>query len=152
MQGDRLIGSRIGRFDDDRQVFVFDLDQLGGVLRLIFRLGDDQSHRLADEANAFMRQRRPERIAQRAAADALEESHCRRALPPGCDDIGAGEDTENAVSLARGFGIDPDDLGVGPIRPQEICKRLSSDVVIGRVLSTPGQQPVILPAALVWLV
>jgi hypothetical protein len=95
---------------------------------------------------------RPERIAQRAAADALEESHCRRALPPGCDNVCAGEDPENAVSLARSSGIDPDDLGVGPIRPQEIRKRLSSDVVIRRVFPAPGQQPVILPAALIWLV
>ena len=45
----------IGGLDQHRQVFVFDRDQFGGVLRDVLGLGDDQRDRLADKAHALVR-------------------------------------------------------------------------------------------------
>ena len=66
MQSHRIGRDPVRRFDNDWQVLVFDLDQLGRILRLMFRLGDDQHHRLPDETHSAMRQRGTERNGTRS--------------------------------------------------------------------------------------
>ena len=56
MHTDGAFGDGIARRDQRRQIFVFDRDELGGVLSDVFRLRDDQRHRLADIADALMRE------------------------------------------------------------------------------------------------
>ena len=76
---------------------------------------DDQRHRLADKTDPLMREPGSERNAERAAADALEERHRRRAFPAGGDEIGAGQDVENARQLSRRRRVDPRNLGMRPV-------------------------------------
>ena len=64
MHTDGAVGDGIAGRDQRRQVFVVDLDQLGGVLGDVLRLRDDQRHRLTDKADALMREPGPERNAQ----------------------------------------------------------------------------------------
>ncbi len=52
-------------------VLVFDLDQLGGVLGLVERLGHHERHRLADVAHALAREQRLRRDEHRRAVAAL---------------------------------------------------------------------------------
>ena len=49
---------RLRRIDDRRQHLVIDFDQLGGVLRLLQRLGDDDRDLVADVAHLALRQQR----------------------------------------------------------------------------------------------
>ncbi len=60
--GARGVGLR--GLDEHRQVLVFDLDEFGGVLRDVLRLGNNHDNRLADEAHALMRQPVSRRNAQ----------------------------------------------------------------------------------------
>ena len=111
----RARGIGVGGLDERRQILVFDVDEFGGVLRDVLRLGDDERHRLADKTHAFMRKRIARRHAQRGAADAFEERHGRQALPAGSGDVGAGQNAEYAGHGARLFQVDADDLGVRAI-------------------------------------
>ena len=47
---------------DGGQRLVIDLDQLGGVERLVQRLGDDEGDVVADPAHAVLHQRRIARL------------------------------------------------------------------------------------------
>ena len=51
-------------------------------------------------------------------------------------------------AFARGR-VDPDDLGMGPVGPQEVRRGLAVHVVIGRVTALAGQQPEVFAAAFV---
>ena len=138
---------RFARIDDDRQILVFDLDLLGGVLREVLGLRDDNGHRLADESHAPVRQARTKRNAHRAAADALEERENRRRLPARRNDVGAGDDVEHALALARLGGVDPHDLPMCAVGAQEVRRDLSVKMMIGGVAALAGDQPLVLPAA-----
>ena len=138
---------RLVRIDHDRQILVFDLDLLGGVLREVLGLRDDNGHRLADEAHAPVRQARTKRNAHRAAADTLEERENRRRLPAGRNDVGAGDDVEHALRLARLGGVDPHDLPMRAVGAQEVRRDLSVEMMIGGVAAAAGDQPLVLPAA-----
>ena len=61
----RARGAGIGGFDQHRQVLVVHLDQFGGILRHVLGLGDDHRDRLADEADAFVRQPETRRHVER---------------------------------------------------------------------------------------
>ncbi len=152
VQPDRPLRQAIGGIDDDRQVLVIDGDPLGGILRDILGFGDDQRHRLADEAHAPVRQCRAKRIAQGAAAHALEERERRRALPTGRDHVLAGHDVQHAGKRPGFSGIDADDPRMRAVGAQEMRAHLPRQVVIGGVAATAGDQAEILAAALVLVV
>ena len=125
---------RRNRFFDRRrrrQAFVLGLDQLGGVLRLVERLGNDHRHRLADEAHAVAREQRHRRGELRRAVAALarllrllqaEREHGR---------VVAGQDVEHARRLPRALHVDRDELGVRVLGTHHIGARLvdQADVV-----------------------
>ncbi len=138
---------RLARIHHDWQVLVFDLDGLGRILREVLGLRDDDRHRLADEAHALVRQGRTERDPHRAAADALEERQHRRGLPAGRDDVGAGDDVQHALALARLRGVDSHDPGVRAVGAQEMRRDLSVEMMIGGVTALAGDEPLIFPAA-----
>ena len=99
-----------------------------------------------------MRERRAKRIAQRTAADALEEGERRRALPAGRDHVLAGHDVKHAGKLP-GFGrIDADDPGMGAVGTQEVRANLPRHVVIGGVAAAAGDQTGVLTTAFVLMV
>jgi hypothetical protein len=59
---------------------VLDVDQLGRILGLVERLGNDERHRLADVADALLRQqRRPAHMGGRAVALLAREHRVQRA-------------------------------------------------------------------------
>jgi hypothetical protein len=67
--------------DDRRQRLVIDLDQLGGVLRLVQGLGDDKRDVITDPAHLVRDQRRKADLAGRLAALALEPTRRRQVVP-----------------------------------------------------------------------
>ena len=105
------------------------------------------SHRLADEAHAFMGQPRTERNAHRAAADALEEGQDRRRLPPGRDDVCAGDDVKHTLALARLGDVDLYDLGVRAVGAQKVRGDLPVQIMIVGVTALTGNEPLVFPAA-----
>ena len=147
VQADGAVSDRLAGLDHDRQVLVFDLDELGRVLRQGLGLRDHQRHGLADEADAAVRQRGAKRDAQRAAADPLEERHRRRALPAGGDGIVGRHDIEDAGQLARLVGVDPQDFRMRAIGAQEMPRDLALDVVIGGVSTPACDQSDVFPTA-----
>ena len=76
-RGARL--ARIGRVDDRRQQFVIDFDQLGGILGLIERLGDDHGDLVADVAHLALREQRVLGLLHRLGVDVGDEPAARQA-------------------------------------------------------------------------
>ena len=140
-------GARILGFDQHRQILVLHRDAFGGVLREVLGLGDDDRDRLADKADAIVRQPVARRHVQRGAADAFEESHRRQAFPAGGGEVGAGHDPDDAGHGARRVGVDLHDLRVRPIAAHEISRRLPVDGDIGGVAAMAGDEAGVLTPA-----
>ena len=147
MDADRGCSQRFVGVDHNRQILVFDFDALGRVLREMLGLGHHHSHRLADKAHPAVRQSGPERNPHRAAADAFEERQHRRGLPVNRDDVGAGDDVQHALRLARLCRIDPHDFRMRAVGAEEVRSDLSVEVVIGGVAAAAGDQPEVFPPA-----
>ena len=92
----RALGRRLGQFGDDGQVFVVDDDGFQRVFRLFGGFGDQRDHRLADEADDVVGERRAQRRGPRRTVGALEHRRQRQRLHPGGDQIGAGQDRDDA--------------------------------------------------------
>ena len=148
VQRDGAVSDSLAGLDHDRQVFVFDLDELGRVLGEGVRLRDNQSDGLADKTDAAMRQRGAKRDAQRAAADPFEEGCRGRSLPARGDGIGCGHDVQDAGQSACRLGVDPQDFCVRTIGAQEMTRNLAADVVIGCVSTPACDQSDVFPTAL----
>ena len=113
-------------------------------------LGDDQRHRLADEADAVVREAGPERNAQRAAADALEEGQDRRRFPARRHDVGAGDDIDHARRVARGVDINFYDFCVCAVSAQKDSSSLMIKPLVAGVLPAAGNKPMIFSRPLNW--
>ena len=96
----RAGGERFGRVHHRRQLAVLDGDQLGRVLRGDRGLGDDERDRVAGEAHAPLRQRRPAGIDQLHAAAALHRQRRRQRLQH-AGEVGAGEHRDHAGMAAK---------------------------------------------------
>jgi len=137
VQANGTVSHRLVGLDHDRQVFVFNLDELGRVLRQGLRLRDHQRHGLANEADAVTRQRAAKRDAERAATDPPEERRRRRALPTRGNGIVSRHDIQDAGQRACLVGVDPQDFRMRAIGAHEVPRNLAADIVIGCV-STPA--------------
>jgi len=133
--------------DDRRQDRVVDGDQLGRVLRLVRRLGDDHRDGIADVAHAIGREARPAGVGVVGAVPVLDRRHAHRKAELGGGDIGAGIDGENARRLARRGGVDPLDRGMGVRRAQEGGVDLARAGEVIDVMAGTGDEPDILLAA-----
>ncbi len=89
-----------------RQDLVLDRDQLGGVLRLVERLGDDERHRVADIADAVLRQERLRADKGRRAAPPPARHQRAQRAEPAPPQFVAGQDREHARRRPRRRGIE----------------------------------------------
>ena len=133
---------------DDRQVLVFDRDQLGRVLRDGFGLGDDQRDRLADEAHPLDAQARcgtapaasePPTPLKNAIAGAPFHPVATRSAPVRM--------SSTPRQLLRCLDVDPHDLGMRAVGAEEMAGDLAVEMVIGGVAAPAGDQPKVFPAA-----
>ena len=117
---------RVGGARHRRQRLVGDVDQLGGVLRLRDRLGDDHGDGLADKARLVGRHRVVGGRDRREAAQ--PHHHVGRAHQPGIvrdraepvgDVVGAGKDREHAGRRERRLLVDRDDARMGVRRAHD---------------------------------
>jgi hypothetical protein len=138
VQADGAVRDRLAGLDHDRQVFVFDPDELGRVLRQRLRESDHERHGFADKTDTAMRQPSAKRDAQRAAADPFEEGRRRRSLPARGDGVGRRHHIQDTGQLARLVGVDAQDFCMRAIGAQEMPTNLAADVVIGCV-ATPAR-------------
>jgi hypothetical protein len=131
---------RGGHVGHCRQRVVVDRDGGGAVGRLVGRGGRDHRHRLADEARAVGRERRP---ASGGETGRLEARRHR------CDlarEIAAGEDQSHARNAAGRLRVDRphDRMGVGAAHEGRVEQPGEREVV--EEASLPGQEPGILQA------
>ena len=134
----------VGGGDRGRQRLVVDLDQFGGVHRLVLGLGDDEGDIVADEAHAVLHQRRIARLVVGRAVAALVRAGHRQVAPAGLDPVLAGQHAEHA---RRGLGlgrVDRLDLGVGVRRAQHMPERHARQHDVVDILAAAAQQPRIL--------
>ena len=134
--------------DDVRTRLVVDLDQLGGVLGLLERLGDDQGHGVADVPDAALRQHRPGRLAAWRAVPVVERHQAGHVAEAGLLHVVAGEDDQHARCLGGGRDIDLPDVGMGMRRAQHIgaCRGGLEPGIVG-VAPAAGEQARILDPA-----
>ena len=90
---------RLARIDHARQIFIVDDEAVGGVLRLLARLGDDRRHRLADVEHLALGERRARRRGHRRAVGALEQRRKRDVLHAVGAQVRHRPCGNNAVSL-----------------------------------------------------
>ena len=105
-----------------RQRLVIDLDQFGGVDRLVISLGDDEGDIVADHAHPVLDQRRIARPVAGHTVAALEPAGHRQIAETRGFVVGAGENREHA---GRGFGlrgVDLADAGMRVRRAQHIAE------------------------------
>ena len=146
MQRDGAVGNGVTRLDHDRQVLVFDRNELGRVLRNMLCIRNHQHHRLAHEPDAPLREAGPERNAQRVPAHAFEEGGRRRAFPSGGSEIRTGQDVQDAGYPSGLLDVDPRDLGVRPVGAEKVSRDLSAEFMVGCVAAPARDQTKVFPA------
>ena len=144
-------GGRAGRHgvidgDHRRQGRVIDGDPLGRVLRLREGFGDDEGDRLADEADAVLRQQglRAD-IAGRAVA-ALARHRRQQGAEPAPGELRPGEHGEHAGRLPRRRCVDRHDAGMGVRRAQDDAAGLPGGRQVVHEPPPPLEKPEILLA------
>ena len=134
--------------DGVRSRRVLDLDQLGGVLGLLERLGDDQSHWIAHVADAILGQHRPAGVGAWGAVAIVERHQAGYVAEALLFDVGAGEDQQHAGRLLRGGDVDALYVGMGVRRAQHIgAGGRGGELGIVRVAPTARQQTRVLEPA-----
>ena len=132
--------------DDRIQRLVVDLDQVGGVLRREFGLGDHHRDRLADIHRAFACERMPVRHHQLGAVAAWKRRMARHAADPSGVDVRSGHDRDDAAHFFRGVHIDAADAGMGVRRAHERRRRLTRLGGIGDKTAVAAHEVVVLDA------
>ena len=130
--------------DDGRQRLVVDLDQLGGIDRLIVGLGNHEGDVVADHAHAILDQRRIARPIARAAVAALEAAGHRQVAEAGGLVVGAGQHREHAGRGLRLRGVDRADARMGMRRAQHIAERHAGKRHVGDIAAAALEQPRVL--------
>ncbi len=137
----RQRGRRVG---DRGQDLVVDLDELGGVLRLVQRLRDDGGDGIAHVLDASHRQRPVGRHEAGAAVGTLARHARGEVAEAGLDHVLAGEDAEHARRLERHGGVDPADARGGVGRAQHVEMGLARQVDVVGVAPEAAQEVEIL--------
>jgi hypothetical protein len=135
----------LGGRDRRRQRLVVDLDQFGGVLRLVQRLRHHERHIVADPAHLVLGKRRVGRL-ERAAVAPLQAARHRQVAPSGRLPVGAGEHRQHARRGLGAGGIDPADAGVGVRGAQHAGVGHAGQHHVGDIAAAAAQQPRILEA------
>ena len=130
-----------------RQDLVFDGEQLGRILCLVERFGDDEGHRIADISDVVLRQDRLRADKGGAAAAALARHQRAQRAEPARPQIVPGQDGEDARRRPRRVGVQRNDAGMHMRRPHDIAARLTRQPHIVDVAAPPPQQAEILFAA-----
>ncbi|MCY1357449.1 hypothetical protein D9M69_439430 [compost metagenome] len=91
----------IGGADHGGQLFVVDLDLLGGVARLLQRLGDDQRHLVAHVAHLALCDHRVRRLFHRRAVDAVDQPAAGQAADLVGTAITPGAASASVLSIER---------------------------------------------------
>ena len=121
-----------------RERSVVHEDQVGGVLRVVGRVGHDDRDRLPHVARAAGRERQPPRPVD--LVEGLGADDHRDLAELGVD-VGAGEDARDAGRPARGGDVDPPDLGVGVGAPDEGRVERPGEGEIRHVALARGEEP-----------
>ena len=130
------LGGRSGR----RQRLVIDLDQFGGVDRLVVIFRNDEGDIVADHPHAVFDQSRIARLIAGHAVAALKPAGHRQIAEAGRLVLGAGQNGEHA---GRGFGfrwVDRTDARMGMRRAQHITEGHSGEHHVGDVAAVTFDQ------------
>ena len=126
------------RVRDGRERDVVHEDQVGGILRVVGRVGHDDRHGLPHVARAAGRERRPS-----GPVDLVEglgtDDH--RDLAELGVDVGAGEHARDAGRLPRGGDVEAPDLGVGVGTPDDGDVERPGEGEIAHVALARGEEP-----------
>ena len=135
---------RVDAIDHCGKLVVIDDDELGGILRLVRRLGDDEGDRIAHVADLALREHRVRRLVHRLAVGARDEPAAGQSVDAG-EIVGSedGHDPGGRLRLAR---VDLADLRVRVRRAQEIRVDMVWRADVVGVLSRARQEPVVLLA------
>src|SRR5579862_723966 len=126
------------------QILIIDIDQLGGVGRLMRRLCDDHRHLLADEAHAIARQERPLGRQDLAAAPPGERHRWRYDAQAGIGNVAADIDGDDARAFLGRALVDTANLGMGTIGAAEARIELAGQIPVRTVAAMARYQPLIL--------
>jgi hypothetical protein len=135
---------RVDDVNHGRQYFVVDLDQFGGILRLVLRFGDHQCDLIADIAHFSIREHRMRRFFHRRAVDARDEPAAGQAVD--AFEVGSGVDGDHARRILRLARVDGADPRVRMRRAEEVSIRLIRQRHVVRVLPGAGQEARVLLA------
>ncbi len=136
---------RVRDGDHGGKLLVVDLDQLGGVARLVTGLGDDDGDRVADMAHAPQGQRRVRRLDHGRAVPRLDQPAAGQAADLVGGHVGAGEDAGDPRGLPRRRGVDAADARVRVRRAQDVGVELVGPVDVVGVAAVAGDEaPVLL--------
>ena len=130
---------RVLDVDHRRQRLVLDLDQFGGVARLLHRFGDHEGDALADRAHLVGGEDRPQRAKALRAAHVFGHRRRQAAELVG-DDIGAGEHGKHAVGGFGLGGIDALDARVGMRRHHHHAVALMRQVDVVDIAAAAGDE------------
>ena len=89
-----------------RQGFVIDLDQLGGVLGLPLRLGNDQGYLVTDMAHLALRQARVGRLLHWRTVLVVDQPAAGQAVDFGIGQILPGEDGDHTGGFLGSVELD----------------------------------------------
>ena len=135
---------RMREVGDRRQALVIDIDQFGGVARLVQALGDDIGDGVADKTHGAARQDRPGRREHLAAVPARHLGLGRDLLDAVGVEIRDRVDGENTGRCLRRRGVERADAGMRVRRAQHIAPGLAGEVDIVGEMPGSGQKALVL--------
>ncbi len=124
---------RVAGRNDGRQRLVIDLDQLGGIDRLVIGLGHDEGDIIADHAHPVLDQGRIARAIARRVVAPLEPARHRQVAEAGRLVVGAGDHREHAGGGFGLGGVDFADAGMGVRRAQHVAVRRAGKHHVGDI-------------------
>jgi hypothetical protein len=128
------------RIDHGGQRFVIDGDPLGRVARRRQALGHHEGHRVADEADPVVRQRRPWRRHHRAAVAARIRHLAGQTAEPLGSQLRPGQHREHAGGGARRGRVDGPDARMGMRRAQHVAVGLPVEVDVVGIAAGAGDE------------
>ena len=149
MDSEGVLGARALNADQDGQVLVVDLDQVGGVTRLRCRLGDHERDLLAGKTHALMRQCGTLGHQNTHPPASRRRRDRRQRLEAGVDDVGAGQHRQHAGRGFGGGGVDRFDNGMRAVGAAEGGIGLAVEIPVIGIAARAGNEPMVLAAAFV---